>query len=381
MFRETQTRETNSSMEQAQTWSRRGFLSPRGLGTAAGGLFGAVLAEDRRAGVDERCSSGQWCVARRAMACEFNVYLPPTVPDPLGVGQAALDEIDRMEDLLTVYRQPSAMSYVNQYASEAPVRVDHRLYTLLKRAARLTEQTHGAFDAATGALIKEWGFFRGPQRLPSDAEREAALARSGMRHVRLDDRDQTVSYAVPGLEVNLGSIGKGYAIDRAMALLRDDFGVHGALIQGGLSSVVALGGPDGDPEGWWVGIQNPWDSSRRVAQLRLRDRALGTSGSANKFFEAGGRRFGHVLDPRSGWPADALASASAITPDGADADALATAFFVMGLDKTADFCHHHTQIGALLVLKPGPGASPDEPPRVVTFNVPREDVKLEPGTG
>src|SRR5690606_2381312 len=117
---------------------------------------------------------------------------------------------------LTVYRADSAMSYVNQHAADRPVRVDARLFGVLKRAAELSEQTGGAFDASAGTLVKAWGFFRGPRRVPSDAERADALARSGMHHVRLDDETLSVRFDVPGLEFNLGSIGKGYAIDQAI---------------------------------------------------------------------------------------------------------------------------------------------------------------------
>src|SRR5207237_8765055 len=137
---------------------------------------------------DSRCF---WCVARRAMACEFSVYLPPESADPLSVGGTALDEIEQLEDLLTVYRADSAMSYVNQHAAEGPVRVDARLYAVLKRAAELSEQTQGAFDAASGALVKAWGFFRGPRRVPDESERLQALAHSGMRHVELDGGEMT----------------------------------------------------------------------------------------------------------------------------------------------------------------------------------------------
>ena len=112
------------------------------------------------------------------MACDFSIYLPPETPQPIEVGQTALDEIETMEDLLTVYRADSAMSFVNQQAATAPVRVDARLYELLKRAAQITEQTEGALMYLPAG--ESLGVFRGPRRVPDDAERIAALARSGM---------------------------------------------------------------------------------------------------------------------------------------------------------------------------------------------------------
>lgn len=360
-------------------WSRRSFLTARGLGASAGGLFGAVTPEGEEPVPDDEARVGHWCISRRAMGCEFSVFLPPTISDVMTPAEAALEEIERAEDLLTVYRGNSAMAYVNQHAAKAPVRVDGRLFELLKRAAELTELTDGAFDAAAGALVRAWGFVDGTKRVPTDGERQSALDCSGMQHVEFDDRGPTVQYGKPGIEINLGSIGKGWAIDRAVRLLREDFGVDCTLLQGGRSSVYGLGSPAGDSRGWLVGIQDPCESQRRLAAVRLRDRALGTSGDANQYFEVDGRRYGHVLDPRTGWPASGLTSASVLAPDAATADALATALFVMGLDKAADFCHNHPGIAALLVLEPEPAGQATRLPRVVTFNLPPEDVDLRPG--
>jgi len=328
--------------------------------------------------VDDARTVANWCIARRAMACEFSVFLPPTTPNALDAGQAALAEIEDMEDLLTVYRPTSDMSYVNQHAADRPVHVDERLFRLLERAAVLSEQTGGAFDVSAGALIKAWGFFAGPKRVPTDSERMDALARSGMKNVEFDSSARTVRYRAAGLEINLGSIGKGYAIDRAVRRMRDEFCVNRALMQGGLSSLYGLGSPLSDDRGWLIGIQNPYDLDRLIATVRLHDRALATSGTANQYFESGGRRYGHVLDPRSGMPADELACVSVLAPDAATADALSTALFVMGLDKAADFCHHHSEIAALIMLKPESGSGTRESPQVLTFNLPPQEVDLRP---
>ena len=310
------------------------------------------------------------------MACNFSIYIPPTQPDPVAVGEAALAEISEMEDLLTVYRGDSPMCQVNATAFDGPVRVDARMFAVLARAAELHAMTDGAFDITAGALIKAWGFFRGPRRVPSPAEQAEALARTGMQHVRLDPEAMTVRFDVPGLEFNLGAIGKGYAIDRAIARIRREFNVTCALMQGGSSSVYALGAPDADPRGWLVGIDHPYDRDLRIATVRLRDRAMGTTGTDNQYFEYAGRRYGHVIDPRKGEPADELASVTVLAPDAATADALSTALFVMGLDKARDFCHDHPEISAILVLKPGPDAGSRAAPGVVTLNLSPLDVTI-----
>ncbi len=283
------------------------------------------------------------------MACEFSVVFPAGVRRAVDAGCAALDEVDRLEDKLSVYREESDISRLNRLFGVSAVRTDAELYHLLRWAARLSEATGGAFDAASGALVKAWGFFRGPRRVPAESERTAALAASGSAHLTFDDATQAVVSDRPGLELNLGGIGKGYAIDRAFHLLRTGYRVPAALMQGGQSSIKAIGTPPGEPRGWTVAIGDPLRLGRTLARVRLGDRALGTSGADHQFFVESGRRYGHILDPRTGWPASGLFSASAIAPTATEADALSTAFFVMGIEATRRFCEIRPDVGAVLV--------------------------------
>jgi thiamine biosynthesis lipoprotein len=362
-------------------------LTARGLGASTGGAIAALLPAVPLLAEDDR-NFGHWQITRRAMACDFTIYLPPLVQEPLALAKAAFDEIDLLEDLLTVYHDDSEMSRVNQHASQRPVRTDARLFSLLQRAAELTRQTDGAFDVAAGAMVKAWGFFKGPRRVPDADEHAAALRCCGMNHVELAEPDLTVRYDVAGLEINLGSIGKGYAIDHAVRRMRQDFGLGCGLITGGTSSLFGLGSPNNDDRGWMIGIEDPCDPAQYVATVRLKDRALGTSSGSNQYFEVDGKVYSHLLDPRTGWPADQVASASALAADAATADALATAFFIMGLDKTAEFCQNHPDIAAIIVLddnavnRPSGKATPPtnrQNPRVVTFNLRATDVKIGPG--
>jgi thiamine biosynthesis lipoprotein len=256
-----------------------------------------------------------------------------------------------------VYRDTSEVSRLNHLAPQVAVPIEEGLFQLLTLAARLTDESAGAFDVTAGALIKAWGFYRGPRRVPSDAERTAALERVGMRHVVLDAERRTVRYLRPGLEINLGSIGKGYALDRAAALLREEYGAVSALLHGGHSSVYAIGTEPGDRRGWTVGLRHPWEPGRRLALVRLRDRALGTSAATFQHLEYNGRKLGHILDPRSGWPAEGMASATAVAPTAAEADALATAFYIRGIEAARDYCAAHPGIGAVL-LPAGEAARP-----------------------
>jgi thiamine biosynthesis lipoprotein len=294
----------------------------------------------------------QVLVARRAMACEFSLLFPAECRTAVDAGCAALDEVERLEARLSVYLDDSELSYVNRAAVDATVKVDHEIITLLRAAASLSQATGGAFDVAAGALVKAWGFYRGPRRVPAEPRLQAALASTGMRHVELDPEAGTVRFRRP-VEINLGSLGKGYAIDRAMARIRREFGIHCALMQGGQSSFRAAGEPMGEPRGWKIAIGDPDRRGRTAATIHLRNRALGTSGGAHQFFIEGGRRYAHVLDPRTGRPADQVSSATAVAPTAAEADALSTAFFVLGVEATRAYCRKHAGIGAVLVAKAG----------------------------
>ncbi len=293
-------------------------------------------------------------VSRRAMATRFEVALPLGTPFAVEAAEDALDLIDDLEAQLTVYRDDSEVSRLNAAAVEGPVAVEPRLFELLVRAAHITRETAGAFDAATGAVVKAWGFFRRDGRVPSPAERADSLARSGTRHVAFDPDAKTVKFRRRGLEFNLGGIGKGYALDRAAELLRDKWGVRSALLHGGGSSVYAIGTPPGDPRGWPVSLRHPWDDPATLGTVRLTDQGLGTSAATFQFFEYNGKKLGHLLDPRLGWPATGTASASAVAPTAADADAYSTAFFVLGQEASAAFCRSRPHLTAI-VLPDGDG--------------------------
>ena len=176
-----------------------------------------------------------------------------------------------------------------------------------------------------------------------------ALARVGMQHVEMDEQRRTVFYRRPGLEFNLGSIGKGYALDRLGEYLTTRWNLSAVLLHGGSSSVYARGDVHGDGKGWRVRIRHPWAPDQYLAEVWLRNRALGTSAATFQYLEHEGKKLGHILDPRTGWPAAGLASVSVVAPTGAEADALSTAFYVGGMDLAQRYCEAHPEIGAVLL--------------------------------
>lgn len=299
--------------------------------------------------------------SRRAMATLFEVLLPFGSPSAQPAAEATLDLIDELEDQLTVFRDHSEVSRLNATAADGPVEVEPGLFDLIESSAHLSRRTNGSFDIATGALTKAWGFYMRQGRVPTPAERAAALARTGTRFIALDRERRTVRYLRAGLEINLGGIGKGYALDRAADLLRHEWAIDSALLHGGSSSVRVLGIPPGQPRGWPVTIKHPWDPDRRLGTLYLAGAAMGTSAATFQHFEYNGKKLGHLLDPRTGWPAEGVEQVSVVARSAAEADALSTAFFVLGAEPTARFCQTRPDVGVLLLP-----AGSDRP---VTYNL------------
>lgn len=329
--------------------NRRDFLHPRQLATSAGQLLGALQESQITSNATSTDDVALLRMARQAMATTFEVLVPFGTPCAMEAAQETLDLIDRLEQQLTVYRESSEVSALNRRAAGESVVVEERLFHLLELADRLTRSTGGAYDITTGALSKAWGFFRRRGRVPSDAERHDVLERTGMHHVQLDAPARSIRFQTPGLEINLGSIGKGYALDRAAEHLRQQWEISAALLHGGQSSVYAIGSAPMDNRGWLVGIRHPWEQGRRFATARLCDRGLATSAATFQHLEYDGRKLGHILDPRTGWPAEGMASVTVIAPSAAEADALSTAFFILGVEGAREYCGTHPNVCALLL--------------------------------
>jgi thiamine biosynthesis lipoprotein len=335
--------------------NRRELLDPRRLAQTAGHVLAACEVATAQLEPPQEEFPLLRC-GRRAMATGFEIALPLGTPHALLAAEKGLDVINELESQLTVYRDDSEVSRLNRNAAISPLPVEPQLFAIFKLAAHIHLETAGAYDIATGALIKAWGFYRRQGRVPSNEERADALKRSGMQNVVLDPERRTIHYRTRGVEINLGSIGKGYALDRAAQVLRTEWNIYNGLLHGGTSSVLGLGAPPLRPRGWPIGLGHPGNLRRRLGVVWLRDRALGTSSATFQNLTHEGRKLGHILDPRTGWPAEQLASASAIAPTAAQADALATAFFVLGVDQTRVYCEEHSEIGAVLLPAPSNAA-------------------------
>jgi thiamine biosynthesis lipoprotein len=267
------------------------------------------------------------------MATRFEIVLHGANPVALrAVGEEALDEIDRLEALLSLYRNTSEIAHVNARAAREPVRVSPPVFRLLEQARRLSEETGGAFDITIAPLVRCWGFMGGTGRMPSPEAVAAARERIGWHLVELDHSNSTVRFSREGMMLDLGAIGKGYAIERAAGILRDG-GVTSAIVHGGTSSVHAIGRPP-DDEAWKIAIECPVESTASPAPLLaavpLRDESMSVSAVWGRSFQSGDRTFGHVIDPCTGQPAEAALLSAVVLPSATETDALSTALLTLG---------------------------------------------------
>ncbi len=305
--------------------------------------------------------------ARRAMATEFEIVMPHDCPvTHTDAAMAALDEIQRLEALLSVYQPLSTVSRLNASAGRNPLAVDYDTANVLTAALRIAELTGGAFDITAGPLVKAWGFMDRQGRKPAADELAAARELVGWQRLQWNPTKRIAELPLAGMQINFGGIGKGYAVDQA-ARVMVGASVPDFLIHGGQSSALARGRQHKDLPGWAVAVDHPTRSQVRIGRVFLQDKALATSGSGRQFFHFQGQRLGHVIDPRSGWPAGDLLSLTVITPTAMDADALATGMFVLGREKAFALAATLPDVG-LIAVAPGKREGDVE---ISTFNVDR----------
>ena len=256
-------------------------------------------------------------LARNAMATRFELVLHGGNAGRLrAAGEEALAEVDRLEARLSLYRPSSEIAQVNAQAARRPVRVSPPVFRLLQHAQRLQRETGGMFDIAAAPLVRCWGFMDGGRR-------------------------------VPGADEIAQAIGKGFAIDRAADILREA-GLTSALLHGGTSTVYGLGHPP-DAAGWKVAIIEAPDAPRLGAAVVLRDSALSVSAVWARSFEAAGRTYGHVIDPRTGHPVNHAILAAVGLPSATETDAFSTALLVAGLEGRDAIARLRPDMRALVV--------------------------------
>ncbi len=257
-------------------------------------------------------------------------------PDRFALDSAvedALNEVQRLDDLLSNYKPSSEWSKVNREAYRGPVQVSDELFSLLDRCVDYSQRSEGTFDITVGPLMKLWGFYKGQGRIPHRSEIRTVLGRIGWQAIRLDAASKTVQFQRP-VEIDPGGIGKGYAVDRMAAILRDR-GITSGIISAGRSSIYGIGVPPSEPRGWRVEVPNPKNPRENFAEVFLRNESMSTSGSTEKFFTVGGRTYTHIMDPRTGTPATGMLQVSVVAPRTIDSEAWTKPYFVLGREWAA----------------------------------------------
>lgn len=291
-------------------------------------------------------------VRRKAMATKFEIMFSELDERAtVSLCTDALNVVNDVESQLTVYRDTSEVSRLNASAYDRPVEVSPNLYELIDRSRRLWEETGGAFDITSGPLLRMWGIHDRNHRIPPESEIAEVMQRVGMQYIRLHPETRAISFDRPGMELNFGSNGKGYAVDCAVGFLREQ-GLPLAYIQGGGSSHYGMGAPEWD-SGWRIDIVDPLVGDRNIGTLTLCNLGMATSGIKSMRHDAEGLRHRHIVDPRTGRFAEGLLGTTVVSPRAEEADALATAFTILGVERAREYCQTHPNVGMMLVKAGG----------------------------
>ncbi len=269
-------------------------------------------------------------LARPAMACEFEIIFEHDAQGLIDIANLAFEDIARLDRELSCFNPSSEVSHLNDEAAHRAVMVTPDLFEILSVARDIWKSSDGAFDITAGPLIELWRHAERSGMAPEKQAIEDALAKVGMGSVILDEPTHEVKFDKTGLKINLGAIGKGFAVRQAVSILRE-YGVTSALVSGGGSTIQSIGS-------WNVGIRHPSRIDERAAEIELNDQAMSTSGGPAQRDPNVEEHFEHIIDPKTGEAANsAAASVSVITNDAMIADALSTVFYLRGASMVAAY--------------------------------------------
>lgn len=334
--------------------ARVGRALRTGLWTAGLWAAACACAHAQRAPAPPHADGGARSVAwrMRTMGTVGQVTIvtaDSTASEP--AARAALAEFARIDSLMSNWTTTSEVARVNRQAHPGPTPLHPEVATVVALALRVAEGTHGAYDITVEPLVRLWGFLGGKPHVPEPAAIDRARGLIGIQHLRLDPAAGSIAFAREGMRIDLGGIAKGYAVDRALHRLRET-GVAAGLVD--LSGNMAAVGTPAHRASWTVGMRDPRDRIAYFGRVRLEGRAIATSGNYEQFVDADGKRYGHILDPRTGWPAQGLISATVLAPTAAEADAWDTALIVLGPAGARAVAIAHPELDVVLVQPADP---------------------------
>ncbi|NYF91095.1 FAD:protein FMN transferase [Tunturiibacter empetritectus] len=323
-------------------------------------LFGAasVLAQPTTS------SEALYTESRPAMGTVFTIkcYMPDRESAD-EVMDAAFEEINRLEALLSNYQPSSELSRISRESGSGPVVTDPETFGFLAKSFDWSDRSHGAFDITVGPLLRAWGFKARNGHVPTQAEQKLLRDQVGWDKVKLDPATNSVRFTTHNpMELDPGSIGKGFAVDSVVALLRES-GVHAAFLSAGGSTLYGLGAPPGKA-GWPVEVPDPRTAGSIATTFLLHDTSLSTGACTEKFFIQNGHRYCHIFDPRTLMPVEGVLQSTVIAPSATDSDALSTVVFVLPPAQTREVLRGLQGTQAILFLS-APGA-----PTCIVFGAP-----------
>ena len=264
--------------------------------------------------------------------------------------QLAVEEINRIENLISSWKTTSETSKINQAAGITPVKVSKELFELIDRSLKISKLTDGAFDISYASMDKIWKFDGSMTTFPPEEQIKNSISKVGYEHVLLNPENSSVFLKLKGMKIGFGAIGKGYAADQAKSLLQD-MGIAAGIINA--SGDINSWGTKPDGANWQVAITNPLKKDSSYGTFPIYNQAVVTSGNYEKFVKFNGKQYSHIIDPRTGYPSSGILSVTIFAPKAELADALATAVFVLGADIGLDRINQLMQVECILVKEDG----------------------------
>lgn len=264
--------------------------------------------------------------------------------------ELAISEVKRIENLISDWIPTTQISKVNQNAGISPVKVDLEVFELVKRAINISKLTDGAFDISYASMDKIWKFDGSMKEMPTTESIKKSVEKVGYQNIVLNENDTSIFLKYPGMKLGLGGIGQGYIADKIKVLLQEN-GCTSGLVN--VSGDINTWGKQPNGKDWTVGIVNPLNKNKVFATFPLNDSAVETSGSYEKYVTFNGKRYSHIIDPRTGYPASGIVSVSVFAKQTELADALATSIFVLGIEVGLDLVNQLKGIGCIIVDEKG----------------------------